>query len=88
MTNPFEGRAASLSDPSRDLVPVTPDDGQDLLTPAVALYVETGGAISVVTIAGHQRLVHVAAFSILPVGIMRVRASGTTAAGIHAFTVS
>lgn len=88
MTNPFENRTPALSDPSRDLIPVTPNDATDLSKTAVALYVETGGDLSVVTVAGRQRLVTVGDLSILPVGVLRVRATGTTASGIHAFTVS
>ena len=42
MTNPFEGRTTSLSDPSRDIMPVTPDDATDLTKTAIALYVEAG----------------------------------------------
>ncbi|WP_424943473.1 spike base protein, RCAP_Rcc01079 family [Aliiroseovarius crassostreae] len=88
MSNPFERRSHALSDPSRDIVPVTPDDATDLAKVAVALYVETGGNLTFVTPAGHQRTVAVADFSILPAGAVRVLATGTTATGIHAFTVS
>ncbi len=88
MSNPFEGRTHSLSDPSRDLVPVTPDDVTDLPNAAVALYIETGGALTFITPAGNQRTVTVTDFSILPTGALRILATGTTATGIHAFTVS
>lgn len=88
MINPFDNRIPALSDPSRDLVPTTPNDILDLPSVAVALYVENGGMLSVTTVLGHQRTVAVGDFSILPVGVMRVHATGTTASGIHAFTVS
>lgn len=88
MSNPFDGRALSLSDPGRDIIPVTPDDATDLAKVAVAIYVETGGNVTFVTPAGNQRTVTVADLSILPVGAVRVLATGTTATGIHAFTVS
>ncbi|WP_376870475.1 hypothetical protein [Albirhodobacter sp. R86504] len=88
MTNPFKGRESALSDPSRDLAPVVPNDAQNLPSTAVALYVETGGRVAFVTVVGQQRLVSVGNFSILPVGVTRVLSTGTTAAGIHAFTVS
>lgn len=88
MTNPFAGRSLSTAGPATDLVPVTPADGTDLPMVAVALYVEAGGALSVVTVTGQQRLVDVADHSILPVGIRRVRATGTTAAGIHAMVIA
>jgi hypothetical protein len=54
---------------------------------AVALYVEGAGTLSFVTVSGAVRSVNVADFSILPVGVRRVNATGTTATAIHAFSV-
>lgn len=88
MTNPFANRAMHLSGPARDIELVTPDDVTALPDVAVALYVETGGTLSIVTEKGLVRSVTVADFAILPVGVRQVRASGTTASGIHAFLVS
>jgi hypothetical protein len=87
MTNPFESRVSSLNGPARDAAPVTPDDGADLAQTAVALYVETGGALSVITVTGATRTLNVADHSILPLGVRRVLATGTTAAGIHALLI-
>ena len=87
MSNPFEGRTPDLSGPATDLVPVTPNDGTDLPVTAVALYVETGGAVVFDSVAGATRTVQVADFAILPVGTRRVRATGTTATGIHALVL-
>jgi hypothetical protein len=84
MTDLFLNRSATLSDPARDIMPVTPSDSTDLGAVAVALYVETGGVLSIDTVFGDTRTVTVADFSILPVGVRRVRASGTSASGIHA----
>lgn len=84
MSDPFKNRSTSLSGPVRDIVPVTPDDGQDLADVAVALYVEIGGALTITTVQGTQRTVDVADWSVLPVGVRRVHASGTSATGIHA----
>lgn len=88
MTNPFSNRTPSLNGPATDIQPVTPDDATDLPDVAVALYVESGGAISLVSAAGATRSVSVPDHSILPVGVARVMASGTTASGIHALTVT
>lgn len=88
MSNPFESRTVSLSGPATDIVPVTPSDVLDLADAAVALYVETGGTVSVVTVKGGARTVEVADKAILPVGISRVNATGTTATGIHAMVIS
>lgn len=88
MTNPFDGRTPALSDPSADIMPITPSDTMDLPEVGIGLYVETGGAVSIVTPAGQHRTLNVADFSILPVGIVKVMASGTTASGLHAFVVA
>ena len=85
--NPFANRSLSLSGPATDAVAVTPDDTNDLPEVAIGLYVEMGGALNVVTIAGETRTITVADFSILPVGVRRVRATGTTATGIHALVL-
>lgn len=88
MTNPFENRAPSLSGPATDMLPVVPDDGTDLPEVAIALYVETGGTLSLITARGGARSVTVADRSILPVGVRKVNASGTSASGIHAMVIS
>ncbi|MEO0914160.1 MAG: hypothetical protein AAFY59_14420 [Pseudomonadota bacterium] len=88
MTNPFKNRTSTLNGPATDLVPVTPSNSNDLADVALALYVEAGGTLSIITVKGLTRNVTVGDRSILPVGVRRVRANGTTATGIHAFTVS
>jgi len=85
--NPFENRTLALSGPATDALPVVPSDAADLPQVAVGLYVETGGTVSVITVAGGTRAIVVADFSVLPVGVRRVRATGTTAGGIHALVV-
>lgn len=88
MANPFSGRAVPISGPATDLVSVTPDDAADLPEPAVAVYVEGAGDLVIDTVAGDApRSVAVAANMLLPVGVRRVRATGTTATGIHALVV-
>ncbi len=88
MTNPFKHRSLSLKGPAKDITPVTPNNAQDLAIAAVALYVETGGSIAFVSAADETRTVNVADFSILPVGVLRVLETGTTAVGIHAMVIS
>jgi len=83
MINPFSNRAASLQGPATDIQPVSPSDSVELPVTGIALYVESGGTISVVTVAGQDRVVEVPDFAILPCGIRRVNATGTTASGIH-----
>jgi hypothetical protein len=55
---------------------------------AVALYVEQGGALTITTVTGQQRSLHVADWTILPVGVRRVWVTGTTAGGICAMVVA
>ena len=51
MINPFTNRAGSLQGPATDIQPVSPNDQEDLPVTAIALYVETGGTVSFVTVA-------------------------------------
>ncbi len=88
MSNPFANRTPSLSGPATDIIAVTPDDVTDLTETAIALYVETGGTISLVTVRGAARTVNVTDNQILPVGARRVNATGTTAVGIHALVIA
>ena len=88
MTNPFASRNLSLNGPVTDIQPVTPSDSLDLPEVAVALYVETGGSLTVTTVSGAQRTLNVADWAILPVGVLRVHQTGTTAAGIGALVLA
>ncbi|WP_420585448.1 spike base protein, RCAP_Rcc01079 family [Ruegeria sp.] len=87
-TNPFTNRVSNLSGPARDIAPVTPSDATDLPDVAIGLFVESGGALVITTVRGETRTVQVADFSILPVGVTRVHATGTTATGIHAMVLA
>jgi hypothetical protein len=88
MANPFKNRAASLHGPVTDIQPVVPNDAGDLPEIAVALYIEMGGTLSITTVSGQSRTLEVTDFSLLPVGVSRVRATGTTASGIHAMVLA
>jgi hypothetical protein len=86
--NPFENRSHALSGPATDALPVSPSDTIDLPHVAIGLYFETGGSISLVTVGGTTRSIVVTDFSILPIGVRRVNATGTTATGIHALVLA
>jgi hypothetical protein len=88
LNNPFENRTPSLAGPATDILPVTPDDLIEMPDVAIALYVETGGSLSVLTARGGTRNLTIADNSILPVGIRRVNENGTTATGIHAMVIT
>jgi len=87
MFDPFKNRAISLNGPATDLIPIVPDDVTDLAVVASALLVETGGTVSFVSRAGETRSVVLGDGAILPVGVRRVLATGTTASGIHGFAL-
>lgn len=83
MTNPFQSTHAAQG-PATDILRVTSNDNADLSAVAISLYIETGGDISIETVAGGSRIVSVAGTYLLPVGVCWVLASDTTATGIHA----
>lgn len=85
MSYPSQGREHPLGGPAADLPAVTPGDPAGLPACAVAFHVLTGGRLSVVTARGNTREPAVADFSVLPLGVRRARAAGTSAAGSHAF---
>lgn len=88
MNNPFSLRAASIHGPGIDYAPVAPSDTQFFEDVAIALYVETGGAIRFVSQKGETRTVTVPDFGWLLCGVQAVRATGTTADAIHAVVIT
>lgn len=90
MTNPYRGHHPSRFGVASDIVPVTPDDDADLPKLGVALYVETAGAVAVLTPDGGAvvRVVPMPAYGQLPIAVVRVLATGTTCTGIHVLTVA
>ena len=88
MTNPFNTRSLGIAGPGIDYAPVTPDNDADLADVAIALYIEGAGDVSFVSQKGSMRTVAVPAFGWILCGVKRVRATGTTATGIHAVVIS
>lgn len=87
MSNPFTS-GVDIAGPAADMVPVTPSDTVNLPEAAVALYVGTGGTVRITTVGSDTpRDVPVADFMVLPVGVRRVHATGTTAENIFAMVV-
>jgi hypothetical protein len=71
--------------PAANAVAVTPDDDTDLTTAADALYIGTTGDLSVITIGGDTvTFANVPAGMVLPVSVLRVKATNTTASDIVA----
>lgn len=88
MIDPFARKSSNLSNPGRDYMPVQPDDAADLHDVAISLYVESAGAVTFQSIAGQTRTVMVSDYGWIFCGVRRVLATGTTALGIHAITLS
>lgn len=87
MRDPLATRSASTSGPATDIIPVTPNDTADLSEVAMALFIETGGTLRIVTRRGETRDIEVDDQLLLPVAVRRVMATGTTATGVHALVV-
>jgi len=87
MKDPLATRAASMSGPATDIIPVAPNDLTDFDELAMSLFIEVGGALRVVTRRGETRELLVEDQTLLPVAVRRVMATGTTASGIHALVV-
>ena len=88
MYDPFKTRIPEATGPATDILPVLPADETDLPQVAAALYIETGGPLSIVTASNEIRTIIVGDLSVLPVRARRVRATGTTATGIHALFIA
>ena len=86
MSDSFASNASALDSPGYHAAAVTPNDGSDLATFARALYVGTGGNVTLDTAGGETAVafVGVAAGTIIPVRAARVRSTGTTASDIVA----
>lgn len=88
MSIPYLGAPSAMINQASDFVPVTPSDANPLGYKANGLYIgNTAGNVVVVTEAGTERTIPVAANSILPLGVTHVKATGTTATLIFAIRV-
>lgn len=87
MKNPFTDYAPSPQGPAHDILPVTPDDDNDLPILALSIFVEVGGVLQIVTRRGQEREIVVQDQTLLPVMVRRVMARNTTASGIHALVI-
>ncbi len=83
-SDPFNNTADSLIAPARQAFAVTPDDTHDLQLATRALYVGTGGDISLRATgsATNVTLRNVASGSVLAIRVAAVQQSGTTASDL------
>lgn len=86
MTDPFQNRADSVSAPATRALAITPSDSAPLADTPKALYVGTGGTLTMQGAADTADSVwsNVASGSVIPFRPRFVRATGTTATGILA----
>lgn len=83
MTNFHKGRAASITGPATHGFAITPDDDADLPQPARAFYVGGTGGVAVKLPSGADvTFKGVVGGTVLPVSVVRVYATGTTASDI------
>src|SRR5690606_39543783 len=83
MTILHNGRASSITGPAEHGFSITPDDGADLAQPVRALYVGSTGAVAVTLPSGaHVVLQGVVGGTVLPIRVVRLHATGTTAGDI------
>lgn len=68
--------------PGYDSVPITPSDSTVLTPPLRSLYVTGAGDVSFVTLNGTTDTWTVPANFVIPVVMVRVRLTGTTATGL------
>ena len=83
--NPFYNQLIELSSIARDVETVVPSDFTEFSTIPIALRVATGGSLRLTTIKGNVRDIVVLDGEVLPVGTVKVHATGTTATGIIAY---
>lgn len=80
MPDRFQSHAGSLDGPATNAFAISPHDTNPLAETTRALYVGGPGAVVVELISGAEvTFANVAASSLLPVRVTRVKATGTTA---------
>jgi hypothetical protein len=84
MSDPFYSTSDSLVAPARQAFGITPNDSQDLTLFTKAIYVGTGGSITLRTVNSDADVVfnNVQSGSILDIRCRAIRTTGTSAAGI------
>ena len=87
MANPFHNRGPNEFGLVHDMIEVTNSDSTDNVGTgniAVGLYIEVGGTVVFLNKDGNERTVVVPDNFYLTCSVKRVKATGTTATGIHA----
>ncbi|PIY28392.1 MAG: hypothetical protein COZ09_10095 [Comamonadaceae bacterium CG_4_10_14_3_um_filter_60_42] len=88
MSNPWTSAGGNLTGLAKDIIPVTPANDADIAVNTVAVGIickGNAGDVVIITASGNERTYPIASEETLPVGVSRVKATGTTATGIWAF---
>ena len=80
----FQNTSDSLIAPAHVCFPITPDDSTDLVQVTKAIYIGSGGDVTLRSIDGPEDVTfaNVPSGSILDVRVLSIRATGTTADSI------
>lgn len=85
MADNFASVQASITGPISNGAAVTPNDSTDLATSSRAIWIGTGGDVSLITVDGTTLLLkNVPAGTMLPIRAARIRSTSTTATDIVA----
>ncbi|MDX3928210.1 MAG: hypothetical protein QHC90_20695 [Shinella sp.] len=83
MTDPFSSHHTALDAPASHAFAIVPDNDAELAVTTRALYVGTGGDVTLVTVSGETvTFVNIAPGSVLPLRTARILENGTTAADL------
>jgi hypothetical protein len=83
MTDSFRGHSRSLTSPPEQAAAIAADDGRDLAFATRAIWVGGAGDLRVRMLGGAEvTLGQVPAGSLLPLRVVRVLATGTSATGL------
>ena len=83
MPDRYKDHASGLEGPATHAFSVTPNDDTDLTETTRALYIGSAGSLRVTLLSGAEvTLANVAAGSVLPIRVSRVKATSTTATSI------
>ncbi|MFK7793143.1 MAG: hypothetical protein AB8B88_10795 [Devosiaceae bacterium] len=83
MSDPFSRHMSGLESPASDGFAITPTDGVDLATVTRAIYVGGAGDVTVMMKSGASvTLVGVPEGAVLPLRVVQVPATGTTATNL------
>ncbi len=83
MPDRFSSHTASLTGPAQHGFPIVPSDASDLSEATRAIHIGVGGNIAVTMLSGANLVLsNVSSGSLLPIRVLRVLETGTTASNL------